>query len=262
MQSSLQVGEADSSPVDGQILCAENGAMIFGNESIATFSRTNVMLWMVLAFQAGMLNVGGFLACHGFVSHVTGYATLFAVQAYQANYVMAAEMLMVPTLFLVGAMLSGFLVDHRLKRGLRPGYFVAFGVLFFLLLSVVVAGFNHAFGAFGDDNPLLLAMLCLVCGVQNGLVTLVSRAVVRTTHLTGITTDLGIGLVRVALGGGGADEGRANLMRMGIILFFILGSAVGTATFVALGYRGFLVPTVISGTLFLLATYFQVLRSN
>jgi hypothetical protein len=109
-------------------------------------------------------------------------------------------------------------------------------------------------------------MLCLICGTQNGLITLVSKSVVRTTHLTGITTDLGIGLVRVLnrgrLFGAIGDEGKANLMRLGIILFFTLGSAVGVKVFMAYAYRGFLLPTAISGGLFFLTFYFQVIRSR
>ena len=108
----------------------------------------------------------------------------------------------------------------------------------------------------------LLAVLCLVCGIQNGAVSLVSRSVVRTTHLTGLTTDLGIGIVRVLnarrlhLG----DEWKANFMRVGIIAFFISGSTLGYIAFARIGFRGFLFPCLISGTLFGLTLYFQVLR--
>ncbi|MGZ3722461.1 MAG: DUF1275 family protein, partial [Bdellovibrionales bacterium] len=89
--------------------------MIFGNESISAYSRTNVTIWMILAFQGGLLNIGGLLACHSFVSHVTGFATLFGLELNRTRYLAASGMLIVPLFFLLGAMLSGFLVDLRLQ---------------------------------------------------------------------------------------------------------------------------------------------------
>lgn len=205
------------------------------------------------------------MACHSFVSHVTGFATMFGVEINQNNLRFAAGALMVPVFFLIGAMISGVLVDMRLKLHKKPAYYLVFGVMFVLLLGVVIFGFNGFFGRFGEPleqrhDYTLLAVLCLVCGIQNGTVTLVSRAIVRTTHLTGLTTDLGIGLVRVlnarriAIG----DEGKANMMRVGIILSFILGSGLGYRIFENHGFRGFLLPCVLTGGLFILTWYFQV----
>src|SRR3954471_16296681 len=100
---------------------------------------------MILAFQGGLLNIGGLLACHSFVSHVTGFATLFGLEVHDGNLRSAAGMLMVPAFFLLGAMLSGFLVDLRLKLHKKPRYYLVFGVLFVLLLAVVIGGFNGFF---------------------------------------------------------------------------------------------------------------------
>lgn len=224
-------------------------------------------IWMILAFQAGLLNVGGFMACHNFVSHVTGFATLFGIGLGERSYAHALGLLLVPGCFLLGAMLSGMLVDLRLKLGKKPKYYIVFGVLFFLILIVEIAGFNKLWGKFGEplEHPrdfALLGLLCLICGVQNATVSLVSKSVVRTTHLTGVTTDLGIGLVRVLnrhlLGVQAAGEGRANLMRIGIIFFFVLGSAAGFEIFRVWEFRGFILPTVISGLLFFATLYSQL----
>lgn len=223
---------------------------------------------MTLSFQAGLLNIGGFMACHSFVSHVTGFATLFGVELGNENYMQAIAILLVPGCFLLGAMLSAALVDLRLKLGRKPKYYLVFGVLFFLILLVEICGFNGAWGHFGESvehfrDYILLGLLCTICGIQNATVSLVSKSVVRTTHLTGVTTDLGIGLVRILnrnrLRGKLQDEGVANLMRVGIIGSFVLGSAAGFWVFKDLQFRGFIVPTFISGTLFFLTLYFQVI---
>jgi uncharacterized membrane protein YoaK (UPF0700 family) len=245
--------------------------MLFGNQTIANYTPSNVIVWMALAFQGGVLNIGGFLACHRFVSHVTGFATFFGAELSGHQYDRALGMLLVPFLFLCGAMVSGFLVDIPMKLQTKPKYYIVFGVLFVLVTVVVVGGFNKLFGTFGEplnnfEDYVLLALLCLICGIQNATVTSVSRAVVRTTHLTGITTDLGIGIVRVLnkhrLKSESAEDVKANWMRLGIILFFICGSVAGGFLFRQAGYRGFLLPVVISGLLFAVTFYFQVLKQN
>ena len=222
-----------------------------------------------MAFQGGLLNIGGFMAVHRFVSHVTGFATLFGFEINQIDKSRALGMLAVPLFFLFGTMLSGLLVDIRLKLHLRPKYYIAFGLIFFLITTVLVAGVLGYFGVFGEPfeefhDYALLALLCLICGIQNGTITSVSRSVVRTTHLTGITTDLGVGLMRFfhreKLKHEYATETPANLMRFGIIICFILGSVAGGYVFGRLGYIGFAVPAATSGVLFIMMFYYQVLK--
>jgi uncharacterized membrane protein YoaK (UPF0700 family) len=168
-------------------------------------------------------------------------------------------------------MVSGQLVDLRLKLHKKPKYFLTFGLIFFLVAMVYGLGILGLFGIFGEplEKPrdyILLAILCFVCGVQNGTVTSVSKSVIRTTHLTGITTDLGIGLIRIwhrhQLGAEIPNEGRANWMRAGIIFFFGLGSVLGGFIFGKFGYGGFLVPVFTSGLLFAAMVYFQAFKGS
>lgn len=222
-----------------------------------------------MAFQAGLLNIGGFMACHRFVSHVTGFATFFGYEVNRADYRDAYGMLVVPLFFLLGCMLSAQLVDIRLKQHKRPKYYLSFGLIFMLVFGILTAGLLGYFGSFGEPfllsrDYVLLALLCLICGLQNATVTTVSKSVVRTTHLTGITTDLGIGLVRLInrhkISEDMQKEIRAIMMRVGIILFFFFGSLVGGYAFTNWKYAGFVIPTLTSGSLFFLMYYFQVYR--
>ncbi len=246
--------------------------MLEGHQSISTYSNRNLAIWLVMAFQAGMLNTGGFMACHTFVSHVTGYATLFGVSIKDKDLFQAAGLFTVPLLFLLGAMLSGVLVDIRLKLNKRPKYYVIFGVMFSLILTVFVAGISDLLGTFGEPMRLtrdyvLLAMLCLICGIQNGAVSTVSKSVVRTTHLTGVTTDLGLGLVRILYRQKLSSEiveqeRKANQMRIGVISFFILGCVLGAFAFRKYEYYGFAIPLIIYGVLFMLSFGYQVVGHN
>lgn len=241
--------------------------MIRGNQSISYYSTGNVVVWMLMAFQAGVLNVGGLLACHRFVSHVTGVWTLLGVAARDQQPREFAALLLVPFAFLVGSMVSGWLVDIRLRMDRQPKYYVVFGILFFCILAVALAGMGGFFGAFGANvyharTYLLTAALCAICGLQNGTITTVSKAVVRTSHLTGITTDLGLGIVRHwnrhRLTDPLPHEGRANLMRAGIIVYFVFGAFAGAYSFPRFGFGGFLLPTVTAGGLFGAMLWYQV----
>lgn len=213
-----------------------------------------------------MLNIGGFMACQRFVSHVTGFSTFFGYDVSGGRYDHAWGMLAVPLFFLFGVMISGFLVDVRLKLNKQPKYFIVFGCIFLLILSVYFGGIFNLFGTFGasievTQNYWLLVLLCLACGMQNGTVTTVSKSIIRTTHLSGMTTDLGLGLVRILskdkLKSDVAADMQSSLMRIGIIFFFGLGSVAGGFAFRAFGFGGFLFPSLTSGILFILMLYFK-----
>ncbi len=214
-----------------------------------------------MAFQAGTINVGGFLACHRFVTHVTGFATHIGVETSLGNIPAALGMLTVPFFFVAGSMLSGYLVDHRIAQHKSPMYLTGVSLMFCLLASAVYLGSNNQFGVFGAPMLLeadysLLAILCLTSGIQNAMITSASGSVVRTTHITGVSTDLGIGIIRVLARPRGDHlrnrEFLANMMRVGIIGSFILGSIIGGLIFVRLKYLGFLLPLTITGGFLLL----------
>lgn len=219
------------------------------------YSRSHFFNWFLLAFLAGSVNAGGYLACQRFVSHVTGFATLFGVDLAQKRFLDAAGMLSIPLFFLMGSMISAMLIERRLHRAQLPLYSVAMTLVFCCLVLATFGGYANWFGIYGEpmrlkNDYLLLALLCTASGLQNAIITSVSGAVVRTTHLTGITTDLGIGLVRVLFPGPHDrrinEERRFNKLRIGTIGFFIAGSAAGALLCQKFGYFGFLLPTTLA----------------
>lgn len=234
--------------------------------SLGHFSRLNFLIWCSLAFQAGAINAGGFLACHRFVSHVTGFATHFGAEMAIGNWTSAAWMLTVPGFFILGGIVSALFIDHRQSRGRRPQYTQVIMIVGLILVAVAALGDQGTFSPFGavlelSQDYQLLALLCLACGMQNAAVTSASGAVIRTTHLTGITTDLSIGLVRVfsrhlpqetqAL------ERRKLTIRVGLIGSFIFGSLVGSFLFMKFEYLGFLLPATISIVMTLAGIFFR-----
>ena len=214
-----------------------------------------------MSFQAGAINAGAYIGCHRFVSHVTGFATLFGAEFARERFVAAASMATVPLFFLLGTMISAYFVDRRIAGHKPPQYTFLVCTIAILMAIAAVGGIYGWFGPFSsptdsDPNYALLAILCLTCGIQNASITSASGSVVRTTHLSGITTDLGIGIMRVFASGQEEaikkSERRANIMRIGIIAAFIFGSTVSAYIFLSHGFIGYLLPAGISGGLVLL----------
>lgn len=220
-----------------------------------TPGRTVVFHWLLLGFNAGCINAGGFLATGRFVTHVTGFATLFGSDLLHGHVAASLSLLSVPLFFLLGAAVAGLLTDGRLHRQETPHYDYVMMLCSACLSLAAFLGQLDRFGRFGQslavsEHYLLLALLCLASGLQNGAITSSSGSSVRTTHLTGITTDLGLGLARLLTFAPTDDRFRAevvaNQLRAGTIAAFIAGSAAGAALFLSLQYRGFLLPAAIA----------------
>lgn len=211
--------------------------------------------WFLLSFLSGNVNAGGYLSCHRFVTHVTGFATLVGVDVADSRFDQAIGIFSVPLYFLMGVMVSAFWVDRRIHLGKRPRYDLVMLFVFLCLSAAGVLGSLEQFGRFGDvlrlkQDYFLLALLCLASGLQNAAITTASGATVRTTHLTGITTDLGIGLVRSwYTSPESANHRRSirnNWLRLGSISSFLGGSIVGAVLFTHVHFQGFLLPAGIA----------------
>lgn len=211
--------------------------------------------WFLLSFSGGCINAGGFLATGRFVSHVTGFATLFGVDIMSGQIQAAIGILSVPVFFLLGAFLAGLMIDRPIYFGRKPHFDWVMGLSASCLFLVAAAGTLPHFGTFGDELSLrksyaLLALLCLASGLQNAAITSSSGRSVRTTHLTGLTTDLGIGLSRALTVRSKRDrfskEMWSNYLRAGSIAAFVVGSAVGAGVFFRFGYSGFILSGLIA----------------
>jgi uncharacterized membrane protein YoaK (UPF0700 family) len=218
-------------------------------------------LWAVLAFQAGWINGGGFLACHRFVTHTTGFATQFGFDLAMTRWKDALAMLSVPLFFMCGAMIGAFFIDRPIQNNRNPKLYAVFFLIFLFLVTATGLGTMGAFGEFGNEphnwySYMLIVLLCLSSGIQNASSTTLSKNYVRTTHMTGYTTDLGISIMRfMTLEEGERKdyETRHNKIRLTVLSAFISGTALSSFVFLKYGYIGFLVPAFISALLFVVA---------
>jgi uncharacterized membrane protein YoaK (UPF0700 family) len=95
--------------------------------------------------------------------------------------------------FLIGAMSTAWLVNWGLRQRLHS----AFGLP--LILEAAALLLFGLFGATMSQHdalflPLTVVLLCYTMGLQNAVITKISKAEIRTTHVTGLVTDLGIEL--------------------------------------------------------------------
>jgi uncharacterized membrane protein YoaK (UPF0700 family) len=215
-------------------------ALIRGFTSLQRTPQTDLKLGSVLAFVAGATNAGGFLAVGQYTSHMTGILSSVADNLVVGQLVLAGAGLVAVLAFLLGAMTTAWLVNWGLRHELRSAYGLPLMLEASLLL--VFGLFGAAISLLSVFLPLTVVLLCFIMGLQNAVITKISRAVIRTTHITGLLTDLGIELGKLLYVNRHPDQPpvRANRDRLRVhsqlIVCFFLGGLAGALGFKYAGY--------------------------
>jgi uncharacterized membrane protein YoaK (UPF0700 family) len=217
--------------------------------------RANRHLGVVLAFVAGAINAGGFLAVHQYTSHVTGAISAAADNLALGAWSLALDAVGAMLSFLLGAACTALTVNYGRRRGLGSEYALPLLLEATLLLAFGVMGARLA----QIDTlfvPATVMLLCFMMGLQNALITKLSQAEIRTTHLTGIVTDIGIELGRMLYWNRDATQPKveANRARLVLLVSLLLGFFAG-ALAGALGFKhaGYLATVPLAGLLCALA---------
>ena len=193
----------------------------------------------LLAFLAGSVNAVGLLGfSHQSVSHLTGTSSLLGLALADLALQQAGHLLVTLISFLAGAMLSGLLITSTaLKLGRHYGFSLLIEAV---LLTLAMLALQR-----GSDLGIYLASMA--CGLQNAMVTTYSGSIIRTTHLSGIFTDLGI-MLGNRLRGGALDSRRLVLFLI-LIGGFVCGGVVGTLLFRGLHFGALMMPAALAATL-------------
>jgi len=199
-----------------------------------------------LAFIAGSVNAIALLGFnHQGVSHLTGSSSLLGVEMANGNFSEALHLLWIILSFVFGAAASGYLIGNQsLKLGRRYG--VALLSVALLLL------FAMYFLLHGNNLGHYLASGA--CGLQNAMTSAFSGALVRTTHVTGLFTDLGI-IIGLWLRGQKADKRRV-ILYLTLITGFVTGGLVGALNFNSFSFLAMLVPAGLAAIMALV--YFML----
>jgi uncharacterized membrane protein YoaK (UPF0700 family) len=219
-------------------------------------SEANRHLGYALAFVAGAINAGGFLAVRQYTSHMTGIVSSMADGLVLGAADVALSGLGGLLSFLLGAVASAMLINYARRRGMVSAY-----ALPLLLEAALLLCFGMAGGALQDLHavfvPATVMLLCFIMGLQNALISKISRCEIRTTHITGTVTDIGIEIGRLLYWNHPSAQGprvladrRRLFMLAWLVACFFLGGLLG-----ALGFRhaGYLCTVPLAGLLLVLA---------
>lgn len=138
-----------------------------------------------------MVNVASFLLFFSFSSNVTGYYAILIAEVLSGNIYQFAVVILWVSAFFIGSFLSNFVVIFFNKKST----YLAHG--FPIFLEILSLAFVGVYGNYFYQNTLietefLILLMLFAMGLQNGLTASISNFAVKTTHLTGATTDLAI----------------------------------------------------------------------
>lgn len=189
-----------------------------------------------LAFNAGYINAVGFLQVHEQgLTHLTGQVTRAGIELAEGHVSSAGHAASLVLCFFLGAIISGVIIrrSELAERGTPYGWA--------MLVEAALLGISACLVINGVSWGGSVA--AVAAGLQNALATSYSGAVVRTTHLTGIVTDLGLHFGH-ALRGDPIEWARVRLLGL---LFggFFAGGVVGAATFPLLREYSLVPPTIM-----------------
>jgi uncharacterized membrane protein YoaK (UPF0700 family) len=203
----------------------------------------NRLLGGVLAFNAGAVNAGGFLLVSMYTSHMTGFVSIVADNLILGNLTLVLGAVGALLAFTLGAAVTAVLVNWARHRHLRSEF-----ALPLLLESVLLLVFGLLGATLNRQTPfavpLTVLVLAFTMGLQNALVSKISSSQIRTTHMTGVITDLGIELGKMFYWNRSASsvESRVRANRIKVRLFgtllamFVAGGLVGAAGFKYVGF--------------------------
>ena len=229
--------------------------LIHGWTDVQRSPKTNLRLGLSLSFVAGATNAGGFLAVGRYTSHMTGIVSSMADDLVLGHIGLALAGVVCLLTFVAGAMCTAIMVNWGLRQQLRSSYSLpllleSVALLMFGLFGAAIATWSQAF------LPVTVVLLSFIMGLQNAVITKISKAEIRTTHITGLVTDIGIELGKWVYLNRLQEPApvRANRERMrihvGMVLFFLLGGLMG-----ALGFKhaGYVTTVPLAGLLWLLS---------
>jgi len=199
---------------------------MFRHQGKSRTLKHNLRIATILSFVAGIVNVTGFLAFKQLTTNVTGHFALFINDVANFQFWTGTIYFLYIFSYLFGSFSSSFLIEkYRTNKKLNV-YVLPTIIESLILLSIGIVSnlINITLPA------VVVCLLLFAMGLQNSFVTKISNAVVRTTHLTGLITDLGIDISHLFFPKlhPQRDKIKANIkLRVFIILFFFAGGLTG-----------------------------------
>lgn len=204
----------------------------------------NLKIASLLSFIAGLVNVAGYFAVQRLTTNVTGHFAFFMDEVFKLNFWQGFVYFLYIFFFFAGSFVSSFLIEIIAKKSDHYIYIIPASIECIILFI---------FGFFGNNmliesSNIIAFGLLFAMGLQNSLVTTISGSVVRTTHLTGLFTDLGIELSQLFFYKEVQQKNRlisSIKLRFTIIGFFFIGGIAGGFLYSKIGLHSLTIAAIV-----------------
>ena len=225
---------------------------MFRHQGKSRTLKHNLRIATILSFVAGIVNVTGFLSFKQLTTNVTGHFALFINDVANFEFWKGTIYFLYIFSYLFGSFSSSFLIE-KYRANKKLNVFVLPTIIECLIL-ISIGLFSNFIEIKSPDT--IVCLLLFAMGLQNSFVTKISNAVVRTTHLTGLFTDLGIDISQLFFPKlhPHREKLKANIkLRIFIISFFFIGGIIGGFLYSKLDLK---LNTLIFGAVILLVSLF------
>lgn len=205
----------------------------------------NLRLATLLSFVAGIVNVTGVLSIQTLTTNVTGHFAYFAQEIMKRDYATAITFFVLIIFFLFGAFTSNFLSELVTKK--HPNLSHVIPISLEMIILIAVGFFGETSQLESSEGKWIAFSLLFAMGIQNSLVTKISQSTVRTTHLTGLFTDLGIELSQLFFYRKLEEKKELKtsiFLRLSIIFSFFIGCISGGFLHYLLGIKTLFVAAI------------------
>ena len=193
----------------------------------------DIRLAALFAAIAGSLNAAGFQATGFFSSNMTGNVSALSDHMALAQFGAVRLFSALIASFIAGAFVSGLLIETGRKRGVRAIY--AYSITLEAALLAILGAADILLSSGRSETALVLG-LSFIMGLQNAATTRISNARVRTTHVSGMATDIGLGLAAVLSSSPLLPEAAARLrLHLSTIVSFVIGGTAGVLLYTEIG---------------------------
>lgn len=204
----------------------------------------NKKIASLLSFVAGVVNVAGFISVQRLTTNVTGHFAYFVDEVFKMQFGESLIYFLYIVFFFLGSFVSSLFIEIISRKNEQYIYFIPAFAESIILIAVALLGFRLV-----ETNPNLIACtLLFAMGLQNSLVTRISNAIVRTTHLTGLFTDLGIEISQLFFYKKPEQKEKLKStikLRLRIIVYFFLGGLAGGIFYAYLKLHVLLIPAAL-----------------